>query len=394
MSWPRSPGVAVEQQALHAPAAQRLRRQPDRLAAHAGEHLGGVGVHRVEVHERERGLQIGERLRIAGQAGLGAEVRLRARGCVLVVPIEATLPPRGATVGRARACSEACGRARRARPQPSPPDRRRAHAARGGRAPGGARPHALLSRRARGGRVDRRAAPRARASARWSSRRSPAGGPSRRRSRRSARSGVLAALLACRPAPARGRGLRRDRRGGDRRRGPERPAPAPARACAGAGAPSTWSPAPGTRSRAAHAGRACTPRRRPDGPLLRPEPDDRPAPPAPAAHGQAETAAAAVVARPARAARGARDERARPPCSRAPRRAASARWASPPRPTSGAARRCPAPTTTSRASPRCSRSRRWCASSPLADLRLLLVSCGAEETLQDGIRGVRGLPPR
>ncbi len=39
------PRVAVQQQPLHAPAAQRLRRQPDRLAAHTGEHLRRVGVH-------------------------------------------------------------------------------------------------------------------------------------------------------------------------------------------------------------------------------------------------------------------------------------------------------------------------------------------------------------
>ena len=137
--------------------------------------------------------------------------------------------------------------------------------------------------------------------------------------------------------------------------------------CAGGGAPSTWSRARATRARRrtlvvhAHHDAAQTGRFYDQSLMI------AAAPPPPAADGEAETAAAAVVARacwrrwrrwPTNAARAARRRRSSARCS--------ARSASPPRPTSGAARRCPAPTTTSRAWPRCSRSPRWCASSPLA----------------------------
>ncbi len=215
----------------------------------------------------------------------------------------------------------ACGRARRAESQPCPPDRRRAHASRGRRAPGGDRPHALLSRRARGGRVDRRAL-RRRASDEVVLEEEPSWGTFPPQITTLGALGVVSRAARCRRAPARGRVLCRDRRGGDRRRGAERPAPAaPGRA-----------PAPEHRERGGprrkparppHAGRPRTPRRRRrpgrfyDQSLM-----IGPAPPAPAADGEAETAAAAVVARPGRAARGSRDERARTPCSRASRRAA------------------------------------------------------------------------
>ncbi len=99
-----------------------------------------------------------------------------------------------------------------------------------------------------------------------------------------------------------------------------------------------------------------------------------------------QDAAAAVVDR----ARGAaRDDRRRAHGATPLRRRAASRSARSARqqsPTSGAARRSRARTTTSRASRRSSRWRELLREQPVPGLRVLLVSCGAEETLQDGIR--------